>query len=129
MPPALIELVGWCSILLGFASGAVLGLEFHRPDFLGGYDALPRRLIRLGHIALLALGILNVLFAQSIPRLRLAPHELAIAQWAMIVGNISMPLCCALAAWRITLRRLFVIPVAALIAGVYSICAGLFRAV
>ena len=128
MSPLVNELVGWCSVLLGFVSGALLGLFFHRPGFLGGYDALPRRLVRLGHIALLALGMLNVLFAHTVPRLQLAPHELAIAQWGMIAGNITMPLCCGLAAWRIGWRRLFFVPVAALIAGVYSVCAGLWRA-
>ena len=54
---------GWLLVLAAFATGAVMGLSFHREDFLGGYDSFRRRLVRLGHIALAALGMMNVLFA------------------------------------------------------------------
>ena len=58
-------LVGWWLVLAAFATGAAIGLFFHRPDFLGGYDAFRRRILRLGHIALAALGMLNVIYAIS----------------------------------------------------------------
>src|SRR5258706_550195 len=54
---------GWGWILLGVLSGALLGLHFHKEKFLGGYDAWPRRMTRLGHIAFFGTGILNVLYA------------------------------------------------------------------
>ncbi|MBK8914356.1 MAG: hypothetical protein IPM64_07080 [Phycisphaerales bacterium] len=127
MPLVFNELAGWVSVLLGMVSGALLGLRFHRPEFLGGYGSLPRRMIRLGHIALLALGMLNVLFVQSVPRLTLSAQELSIAQWCFLLGNIAMPTCCGLTAWRVGMRHLFVLPVALLIGGVYSVCAGLLR--
>ncbi len=108
---------GWSLILAGFVSGALLGLFFHQPGFLGGYDAFPRRLVRLGHIALVALGMLNVLYS-------LAP-ELAGMSWrdraasvSFIVGGVTMPLVCFLTAWRGFFRLAFVIPVAALLVGV-----------
>ena len=47
---------GWAAILTAFATGAVLGLFFHREDFLGGYASFRRRILRLVHIALAALG-------------------------------------------------------------------------
>jgi hypothetical protein len=56
---------GWVLVLLGLASGLFLGLGFHLDHFLGGYTSLRRRLVRLGHIALVALGALNVLWALS----------------------------------------------------------------
>lgn len=56
---------GWSLILCGFVSGSLLGLGFHRAEFLGGYGSFRRRLLRLGHIALVALGMLNVLFSVS----------------------------------------------------------------
>src|SRR4051794_35973183 len=56
---------GWVWILLGFLSGAAIGLRFHREDFLGGYTSFRRRIVRLGHISLVALGMLNLLFATS----------------------------------------------------------------
>jgi hypothetical protein len=52
-------------VLLAFATGAGLGLFFHRDDFLGGYNSFRRRIVRLGHIALAALGMLNVIFSDD----------------------------------------------------------------
>ena len=59
--------VGWSLILAAFVSGAGIGLFFHREDFWGGYASFRRRIVRLGHIALAALGMLNVLFAGLVP--------------------------------------------------------------
>ena len=56
---------GWWLVLLAFVTGAGLGLFFHRDDFLGGYNSFRRRIVRLGHIALAALGMLNVIFSYS----------------------------------------------------------------
>ncbi|MCS7166565.1 MAG: hypothetical protein RMI91_13430 [Gemmatales bacterium] len=53
---------GWLLIAVGFATGVGLGLGFRREDFLCGYSSLRRRLLRLGHIACVALGMNNVLF-------------------------------------------------------------------
>src|SRR2546421_12410970 len=57
--------VGWSLLLCAFVTGAALGLFFHRQDFLGGYTSFRRRIVRLGHIALAALGMLNVLFSYA----------------------------------------------------------------
>ncbi|MGH8103517.1 MAG: hypothetical protein ACREJQ_03240, partial [bacterium] len=69
--PAHLNLViAWLWIALGFLGGFVLGLNFHRDDWLGGYASFPRRLYRLAHIAVLALGIMNLLFyftVQTLP--------------------------------------------------------------
>ena len=47
--------LGWLWIALGFASGAVLGLWFHKEQWLGGYASWMRRLYRLGHISFFGL--------------------------------------------------------------------------
>ncbi len=101
---------GWSLILAGFASGALIGLRFHREEFLGGYSSLRRRLVRLGHIALVALGLLNLAYA-------LAPTLGVAARWpgpggaALFAGGIAMPAVCFLAAWRPVFRHLFFLPV------------------
>ena len=41
---------GWLGMLLGVVSGAVIGLFFHREDWMGGYQSCRRRLSRLRHI-------------------------------------------------------------------------------
>ncbi len=103
---------GWWLILAAFATGALLGLGFHREDFLGGYGSFRRRLARLGHIALAALGGLNVLYGLSPVPADPLPGQLLLA------GGIAMPLVCFLSAWKPGFRHLFFIPVVLLVAGV-----------
>ena len=103
--------LGWVLILLGIISGALMGLFFHRKDFLGGYDAWPRRLVRLGHIAFMALGILNLIYAVG-PHPAMAINSIISA--ALIFSSVTMPLVCLLAAWRGKWAFLFVFPVLAL---------------
>lgn len=110
------------------ASGAVLGLRFHRDDFLGGYGSFRRRLVRLGHIAFIGLGLINLFFAQSLPRATLSQNESQMAAVAMIVGGVTMPTCCFLTAWRSALRHAFVVPVASLLFGTITLTVGLARA-
>ena len=105
---------GWSLILAAFVSGAFLGLFFYREDFLGGYSSFRRRILRLGHIALAALGSLNVLYGLS-PVASEPSLRTQIASLGFIVGGITMPAVCFLTAWRVGFRRLFFIPVSALI--------------
>lgn len=111
------EAFGWVWFVLGMATGALLGLGFARPDFLGGYASWERRMLRLGHVSFFGLGLVNVLFALSLPRVALPAPWPMVASWSLVVGGVTMPLCCALAAWRQPMRRLFPIPVLALLIG------------
>ncbi|MBL8877803.1 MAG: hypothetical protein JNG88_01685 [Phycisphaerales bacterium] len=127
MSVAVNESFGWCWILVGFLVGGWLGLSFNKPDWLGGYASYPRRLVRLGHISFIGLGLLNILFALSAARCNLEPQQLQIAAIAMIVGAIGMPLACGLTAWRAAFKPLFYIPVASLLTGVGLIAYGMVR--
>ena len=109
---------GWISILSAFATGAIIGMFFYREDFLGGYSSFRRRILRLGHIAQAALGMMNVVAGNS--QLNGADFN-AIAQWGLVVGGISMPLVCFLSAWKPSMRHLFFIPVVSLFAAVVEI--------
>lgn len=111
---------GWILILLGFLSGAAIGLFFHRDNFLGGYGSFPRRLLRLGHIALVALGALNVLYSVSVPATRWSQYS----SICILCGGVLMPSICFLAAWRKPARNLFFVPVTSLLAGVLLILMG-----
>jgi hypothetical protein len=105
---------GWSLVIVGFLSGTFLGLGFAREDFLGGYPSWRRRLVRLGHIACVMLGVLQMLFALS-PAAS-APHAMLTAEF-WLAGSVSMPVVCWLAAWRQPLRALFFVPVLSLLAG------------
>jgi hypothetical protein len=103
---------GWVMVLVGVAAGAVLGLRFDREDFLGGYGSFRRRIARLGHIAAIALGLINVIVSFQIrPDHRFAPAASA----CFLAAAVVMPLVCFLSVWSFPLRRLFPVPVTLLI--------------
>lgn len=111
---------GWSGFLAGAVTGALLGLAFHREDWLGGYGSFPRRMLRLGHIACFGLGLINILFALTtavIPAGPLLPG----AGTCLVVGMITMPLTCFLTAWRKPCRHLFFIPAGATLAGIVGL--------
>jgi hypothetical protein len=106
--------IGWIAILAGLVAGALIGMFFYREEWLGGYGSWRRRMLRLTHISLVGTGLLNVAFAVSVEYLQLdsIPYVAAVL---FIAGAASMPLVCALSAWRIAFRQLFFIPVLSLI--------------
>lgn len=117
---------GWWLILAAFVTGALLGMGFHREDFLDGYGSFRRRLARLGHIALAALGGLNVLYGISpVPP---GPTLLGASPGALLLaGAIAMPTVCFLSSWRKPFRHLFFVPVVLLVGGVVLILLALSR--
>ncbi len=121
------EIFGWAAILLAIAMGISIGLRFQRDDWLGGYGSLRRRMIRLAHVALAALGIINIEFAHTIRDLALPDRLVTAASWALIVAALSMPACC-LANARGTRRfALFGLPVSSLAAALVLTIGGLVR--
>jgi hypothetical protein len=98
--------VGWLSMAVGVGTGLAMGLwSFDGPaavpEWLGPYDAVSRRLVRLGHIAFLGLGILDVLLARELPHLALPDAARRAASRLMILGNALLPpVLVAAGAWR-----------------------------
>lgn len=116
MRPFLLNLLlAWLWILLGFLSGMVLGLFFHRENWLGGYASLRRRMYRLGHISFFGLGAVNLLFWLTVKGLPGLSPSTSIASWAFIVGAITMPLCCVIMAHFPKWHLIFTVPVVSLI--------------
>ena len=110
-------IAAWAGILLGFMSGMVLGMFFHRENWLGGYASFKRRMYRLAHISFFGLGAVNLLFWLTAKNLSAASSLGDCASWLCIAGAITMPLCCALMAHVPKARLLFAVPVLSLIAG------------
>jgi len=111
-------------MLLGAVSGASIGLFFHEERWMGGYGSFRRRLIRLGHISFFGLGFVNLFYGLSLNAVPLPVLHAQVASASFILGAVTMPLCCFLAAWRPGLRHLFPIPVVSVTAGVLSTLAG-----
>src|SRR5262245_29904869 len=84
----------WGGILVGFLSGMMLGLHFHRENWLGGYTSLKRRMYRLAHISCFALGAVNLFFWLTAKGFPHPPPLFAVASGAFVLGAITMPLCC-----------------------------------
>jgi hypothetical protein len=123
----------WIGILLGMAGGAILGLSFHGEGWLGGYGSWRRRLLRLGHVSLFGLAFLNLAFAHTADRMGwnpgtdTAPYGTGVASALFVAGAVLMPLVCGLAAWRVSFRHLFLLPVGSLLAGTSLTIAALVR--
>lgn len=111
--------IAWGSILAGALSGAVMGLwsfggPFPTPDWIGAYDDLPRRFLRLAHVAMFALGLLHMLVARQITSAPITPKLDRLGLNAMAAGNILMPTFLIAAAIWEPLKYLTPIPTTAL---------------
>ena len=114
-------LAGWIGMLLGVVSGAVLGLFFHRADWMGGYTSYRRRLTRLGHISFFGLGFVNLFFAFTLSMHEVPAFWAQVSSLSLILGAATMPICCFLSAWRKPLRVLFPIPVLSISLGIMAL--------
>ena len=110
-------LLAWIWILLGFISGMVMGLFFHRENWLGGYASFQRRMYRLGHISFFGLGGLNLMFCFSVQHFMLAGAGIHLASLAFVVGAVAMPMCCVIMASFPKATMIFAVPVVSLITG------------
>ena len=89
--------VAWSSLAVGALMGLVLGIwsfggPVAVPEWIGDYDALSRRLLRLGHIAFFGLGILNIMLSRHLGRSRSENYPRALALTAMNLGNVFLPI-------------------------------------
>ncbi len=114
-------LVAWVGILLGLLSGTGIGLCFHHDDWLGGYGAWSRRMVRLGHISFFGIAMLNIAYgltmSQFVGMWTDESHRLVwtISGWAFVAGAALMPAVCFLSAWRKAWRHAFFVPVMCLV--------------
>lgn len=110
----------WWMIGLSMLAGAVAGAwsfggPLPPPAGLETYDALPRRLLRLAHVAAIMLPVLNLLYVPWAQRLGMRGGACAL----LLFGTIALPALLALAAfWP---SGLFLLPV-----GVLPILAAIF---
>ena len=121
------ELFGWISVLGGLVMGLVMGVKFQREEWLGGYGAFPRRMVRLAHVALVALGMLNIQYAQSASRLHLGPRWESVASLAFIAAALLMPACCLWMAARRRHFEIFAAPIVCLATGLVLAIGGIVQ--
>ena len=109
--------LAWLWILLGFVTGMVLGMFFHREGWLGGYASHKRRMYRLAHISFFGLGAVNLLFCLTARSVLSSGAMLQSASQALVVGAVTMPVCCVVMAHYRKAYLIFAVPVISLILG------------
>ena len=124
--------VAWWMIGASMAVGAVLGLwsfggPVAAPPGFRAVDDLPRRLVRLGHIAAIALPVLNLHYVPWMARSRWGAARRRAGCRLLLFGTVGLPTLLMVAAFWDPGRYLLPIPVAALIAAVVLLAAGLSR--
>lgn len=90
------RVTGWASLAVGVAVGLVMGLwsfdgPLPTPSWLGEYADTSRRLARLGHIAFIGLGLIDILLERELLRSSLGTVARSVASWAMVAGNVLLP--------------------------------------
>jgi hypothetical protein len=65
---------------------------FFQPGWLGGYGSLERRLLRLAHVAFVALGLLNVVVGIGLRTGMIAAPAEGFVCLALALGALLMPL-------------------------------------
>lgn len=101
---------GWIWLFIGILMAMWMGLHVFKSNWLGGYTSLPRRLLRLSHIAFMALSLTNILYGFSIDSVNLPIKVKKIGLYAMIIAAIFMPIICLLSAHNIFFQSFFFIP-------------------
>jgi hypothetical protein len=124
-------LSGWLTMVLGLVSGSILGLwafggPFPAPPGHKEYSDLPRRMVRLGHIALVALPIINILYGQYVDSLPLRYNTLYLGSRSMIVCMVGVPLFLFLGSLWQPFKYVEIIPVGAGILGLAIMAYGNF---
>jgi hypothetical protein len=124
--------IGFTSLLIGVASGMLLGLwsfggPVSVPEAIGDYGNLPRRFLRLGHIAFFGLGLINLALAGHYQRLGFSRRAGRRALTLMNLGNLGLPPLLLAAAWQPGLLYLMPAPVLCVFAALALAAAAAWR--
>lgn len=99
------------------------------PPALAHYDDLPRRLLRLAHIAAVMLPLINVVVGPWLDRVRLPLPAREAASWLLLLGAIILPCALAVEAVLPTMMwlHLSALPAVAFCAGLFVVSLGAYR--
>ena len=121
---------GWFWILIGIILGGVMSMwSFNGPlaSPVGDYTSLPRRMLRLSHIAFIALAIINILYGYEIDKIKISNKIKKIGSIFMIYGAVLMPLILLGAVFFENLKYLAIIPTILIMFSLVIIVFGLIR--
>ncbi len=117
--------LGWCGIVLGPTTGSILMAwcfagPFPAPvPWLEDYESVERRMLRLAHVALVMIPLINIVFGHSIDRTDLSETWKRRASYLVAFAIPGVP-------FGLILGSLFWVPLKwASVPGVYAFIAGL----
>jgi hypothetical protein len=113
-------------------SGAVLGLwsfsgPVPAPNGFIAYDDLPRRLLRLAHIAMIALPLLSLELERWLGRTPLRTQSQSHIRAALVFGMLALPALLAVTAYWSPALYVLPLPVSALMGSVFAVAIALGR--
>ncbi len=115
---------GWCWLFLGILGAMWMGSHAFAPDWLGGYISISRRLLRLAHIAFMALSLTNVLYGLCMDSVSLPIQLKKVGSFSMIIAAVSMPLVCLASIASNSFQIFFCIPVLSFCLAVFIMIVG-----
>ena len=125
---------GLVLLSVGLGAGLVMSIYAFQPlvpvpAALAHYDDLPRRLIRLAHIAAIMLPLINIVLGPWLDRLSLPRLARETASWLLLAGAAALPAALALEAAVPTVIPLHLSapPAIAFCLGVFLVSAGAYR--
>jgi hypothetical protein len=122
--------VAWWLVAAGMLLGAVVGLwsfgePFPAPKGFESYSDVPRRLVRLAHIAMIALPVLYLEYVRHAERA--TPRWRELGSRLMLVGMTLLPATLAAAAFVPSLLYALPLPVTCLLSAVLVLAVQLTR--
>ncbi len=116
--------MGWVTMILGLGTGSIIGMwafsgPFKPPKTHSNYTDLPRRMVRLGHIALVALPIISILYGQYIDVVPLTDTLKMWGSYTWLVCMWGVPLFLFLGSVWLPFKYAEVVPVTC---GIISLC-------
>lgn len=121
---------GWLWIFIGIILGAIIGMwSFNGPlsSPVGDYTSLPRRMLRLSHIAFIALAIINILYGYEIDKIKIRDKIKRIGSNFIIYGTILMPLILLASVFYENFKYLTMIPAVLIMTSIFIMVLGKFR--
>src|SRR5437868_449963 len=89
---------GWCAIVLGPTGGSILMAwcfagPFSAPvPWLESYDSVERRVLRLAHVAMVMIPLINIVLGHELDQIALSAAWKRRASWLGIIAIPGVPL-------------------------------------
>ena len=105
----------------------ILGIWAEGEKWLGGYASVTRRYLRLGHVAFIALPIINILYGRELTLVNLGDNMKYAGSFLMMFGVIGVPITCISAAFVRKIKFFLPLPASAIIVGTIILVIGLVQ--